>query len=176
MRHAALACLAAAVLAPTALAARDQRYINGLFVSAGAQPIELIAFAEAAPGRRLKMVQGTLEDVPTVGPHQMLRVLCSLPLWKPAGVMITSAAIFSEDDAETRRLPFATRMLNIYALELRLSDLERTDVVARLLRSVNASDDNPGYVFIILHSDGLTRFFPFRLAIEQSPRTPPPLE
>jgi len=107
------------------------------------------------------MTTGTLEDAPTV--HEITRILCSLPLWKPAGILITTERIFREDRVEQRQLAFAVRKLNVYALELRVVDLERRAKIDSLLKTVRASHDAPGYAFVVLTSGDYRRYYPIRL-------------
>ena len=151
--------IAVAALAPLGA---QRSYIKGLFVGTREGPVELIAWAEAAARGRLSMASGSIEDVPVV--PNVMRVLCNLPLWRPVDVMVASHAIFSDERAERRHLRFATRPLNIYALEMRVADLERRATIERLFRSVRANDDRPGYVFLVLESSGLLRYYPFRIA------------
>jgi hypothetical protein len=63
-------------------------------------------------------------------------------------------------------------MVNVFALELRVADLEQPARVAQLLESVRASGDNPGYVFVVMFSSGLMRYYPVRLALEADDRGP----
>lgn len=160
-------CVAAVMLLLMAMAAPDaqQRFIPGLFVSGPDGPVELIAYAEPVPDRRLRMIEGSLEDAPTVQPRATLRILCSIPLWQPAGLTIASEEIFRKDNSEMRSIPFATRALNVSTRELRSSDLERPERVARLLKNVKASESNPGLLFIVLSSGGMVRYYPVRLEI-----------
>ena len=143
-------------------AVHSQRsYIKGLFVATrSGPPVELIAWAEEGPRRRLGMV-GSIDDVPVV--PNVTRLLCNLPFWKPAGVMIASHQIFTDERAERRYLRFATRPLNIYAIEIRIVELEQRAALERLYHNVRASEDNPAYVFVILQSDGFVRYYPFRI-------------
>jgi hypothetical protein len=138
-----------------------QRYVDGIFVGTRDGPVELLTWAEQVGSGVLRLGAGTFEDIPVV-PH-VLRVLCSLPTWKATGVMVASHEVFRRERAERRVLPFATRPLNVYAVEMRIADLERAGAVARLFRSVRASDENPGYAFVIVHSAGMTRYYPFRI-------------
>jgi hypothetical protein len=112
----------------------------------------------------LKMASGTLEDVPTIAPHATLRVLAALPNWPPTGVVVASHELFGDESAERRTLPFAVRKLNVYSVEMRIVDLETPESVARLLRSIRASERTPGYAFIVVASSGIRRFYPIRLS------------
>jgi hypothetical protein len=65
--------------------------------------------------------------VPTLS--RIDRVLCSEPLWKPTGVWASTMAAFEDDRAERRQLRFGARQLNIYAMELRIPDVESVEAV-----------------------------------------------
>ena len=155
----------AGMLFAASLVAQTPRFIPGVWVSTAEGPVELIAFAELRPIGTLEMTRGALEDVPGVRPHSSLRVLTSLSNWGPSGVLVASEAIFSDRLAERRSLKFAGRNLNVYSHELRIVDLESERSVARLLESVRASADAPGYAFVILYSSGMRRYYPVRLDI-----------
>lgn len=153
----------AALLAPPAYVPGQPGNVKGVFVGIrNGAPVELIAWAESRFQGQLRMASGSLEDVPLVS--SITRLLCSVPNWKPAGVIVASEEIFRSERAERRHLPISGRMLNVYTVELRVADLERPATVARLLRDVKASADDPGYVFVILQSGGLIRYYPFRIA------------
>jgi hypothetical protein len=141
--------------------AAAQSYVYGIFVGTTDGPVELIAWAEVALRGQLRMASGTLEDVPTVSAPQ--RILCNLPNWKPGGILIASEALFRDERAERRELPFALRPINNSALELRVADVEREDRLARLVRAVRASDEDPAYVFVMVTGGGAARFYPFRV-------------
>jgi hypothetical protein len=151
----------------TSIVRGEQRQtVRGLFIGTMANRVELTAYAEATHGRRLRMAKGALEDVPAVTPSSALRIFCSMPNWQPSAVVLGTSAVFTEDNAETRTLPFALRMVNVFASEVRVVDLERTERVAQLLEIVEASGDNPGYLFVVMFSHGMIRYFPVGLAAE----------
>lgn len=138
------------------------RYIDGLWLRTAEGVRELIVYAEIRSGGRLRMAQGDLEDAPTV--HEVQGILASQPNWKPAAVIVTTTSLFTDESAERRNLPVATRMRNVYAAEVRVRDLERRDRIDALLRSVRASYDAPGYAFLVMYTDGAgLRYYPFRL-------------
>ena len=142
--------------------AQTVRYIDGVFIAPrGGAPIELIAYAEALSTGVLRMQQGTLEDAPLV--HELVSVLASLPSWKPKSVTISTAQVFRDERAERRGLVFSINKLNVYALGLRIADLERREKIDSLLKAVRASYDNPGYAFIGMEADGYVRYYPMRL-------------
>jgi hypothetical protein len=157
------ACIAAIVaLAGLVSEAQTVRYIDGVFVAPkGGAPIELIAYAEARSTGILRMSHGSLEDAPLV--HEVVSVLASLPNWRPVSITISTEEIFKDERAERRGLVFAVSKLNVYALGLRIADLERRERIESLLKAVRASVGNPGYAFVGMESDGYVRYYPMRL-------------
>jgi hypothetical protein len=169
MRHAlriALTLAAAAAASHEHAAARGQvRYIDGLFLASKGGVVELIAYAEEMNRGTLRMQHGSLEDAPVV--HELTRLMASIPLWPPVGVIVASAAIFHDDRAERRRLAISGQKVNVYAVEVRVADLERREKIESLLKSVKASYDSPGYAFIILASGDYRRYYPIRLTARE---------
>ncbi len=159
-----VAAIVAVVVAFVGFAPEAQvvRYIDGIFVAprSGA-PIELIAYAEQTSGGRLRMAEGTLDDAPLI--HEAVSVLASLPHWKPIGAFVTTTELFKDERAERRNMSFAVSKLNVYALGLRVADLESRDRIEDILKAVRASYDTPGYAFIVLSNDGYIRYYPMRL-------------
>jgi hypothetical protein len=158
------AWLSAAVILLVALVGEAQvvRYIDGLFIAPkGGAPIELVAYAESLSTGMLRMQHGTIEDAPLV--HELVSVLASIPNWQPQSVTVSTEQIFRDERAERRGLVFAVSKLNVYALGLRIADLERRDKIESLLKSVRASYDNPGYAFVAMRSEGYVRYYPMRL-------------
>jgi hypothetical protein len=165
--------IAAAVfflLTTSPVRSEQRQTTRGLFIGTLASRVALTVYAEPTHGRRLQVTKGSLRDVPTITPSAGLRVFCNMPNWQPAAVVVGTAAVLREDNAETRTLPFASRMVNVFALELRVADLEQPAKVAQLLESVRASGDNPGYVFVVMFSGGLMRYYPVRLTLEADER------
>ena len=117
------------VLVPRAVASQS-RYVDGVFVHDGERPIELLAYAERGNSGQLRLIAASFDDVPTLS--RIDRVLCSEPFWKPTGVWASTMAAFEDDCAERRQLRFGTRQLNIYAMELKIPDVENVEGVARL--------------------------------------------
>lgn len=154
----------ACTLGHPATAIAEQGYVSGVFVATREGPIELMAWAEVMRTGQLRMAKFTLEHVPTVS--DVRGILCNLPNWRPGSVMIASEAIFRDERAERREVPFALRMINISAFELRVEDVERKDRLAGLVRAVRASDQVPAYVFIVMSTNGLNRLYPFRVGVE----------
>jgi hypothetical protein len=162
MQRAAFGLAALLSAASIAVEAQTIRYIDGVFIAPrGGAPIELIAYAEALSTGVLRMQHGTLEDAPLV--HEIVSVLASLPNWRPKSVTVSTAEVFRDERAERRGLVFAVSKLNVYALGLRVADLEQREKINSLLKSVRASYDNPGYAFIGMESDGYVRYYPMRL-------------
>jgi hypothetical protein len=95
--------------------------------------------------------------------HEVVSVLASLPQWRPQSITISTEEIFRDERAERRGVVFAVTKLNVYALGLRISDLENRARIDALLRAVRASPDNPGYAFVGMASDGAVRYYPMRL-------------
>lgn len=146
----------------------QRRYIDGVFVALPSGPVELIAYAEPDGTGRLRLTYGAMDDVPPLGAG--CRVLISLPGWRTSGAIIASEAIFENPFAERRDLRWSIRPLNIYAGDVEFKDLRKADFVARMLKSVKASDDAPGYVFVIVSNSvsrasfgNIVRFYPIRL-------------
>jgi hypothetical protein len=141
--------------------AAQTAYQPGVFVGTLHGPIELTAYAEVVTNGQLRMAKGSFENVPTLADVQ--RVLCNLPNWEPGAIFVATQEIFRNERAERREVRFALRRLNISALELRIEDIERQDRLAALVRSVGASASSPAYVFIVMTTNGLNRFYPFRV-------------
>ena len=150
------------LMAGLAPEAQVVRYIDGIFVAPreGA-PIELIAYAEQTSVGRLRMAGGSLDDAPLI--HEAVSVLASLPHWQPIGVIITTTHLFKDERAERRTLSYSVSKLNVYALGIRIADLENRARIEDLLRAVRASTDQPGYAFIVMSNDGYIRYYPMRL-------------
>ena len=149
------------LLTGTAPVGAQTGYQPGVFVGTLHGPIELTAYAEAVTNGQLRMAKGSFENVPTLSDVQ--RVLCNLPNWEPGAIFVAPREIFRTERAERREVRFALRRLNISALELRVEDIERKDRLADLVRSVGASDTSPAYVFVVMTTNGLNRFYPFRV-------------
>ena len=138
--RASVVLVAVVVLLLTPPARGEQQTIRGLFSGTLAIRVELTVYAEPTHGRRLQVTKGSLRDVPTITPSAALRIFCNMPNWQPAGLVVGTAAVLREDNAETRTLPFASRMVNY--------------------------SRNPRYVFVVMFSSGLIRYYPVRLALE----------
>jgi hypothetical protein len=164
LRTLALSLAVGWVVDSGALAAGQGGYVHGVFVGTPAGPIELTAYAEATTTGQLRMAKGDIGNVPTLPDPQ--RILCNLPNWQPGGIVIASHEIFNDERAERREVPFATRRLNMSALEVRVEDIERKDRLAELVRSVKGSKTSPVYVFVIMATNGLSRFYPFRVPLD----------
>jgi hypothetical protein len=160
--------LAVLCLLPFGHGVYESQETRGLFIGTSTSRVELTAFAEPTHGRRLQMASGALEDVPTLVPRPGVRIFSRMPGWHPSEIVLGSAALFNEDDdIETRTLPFATRRVNVYASDVRVASLEDPGNVVRLLASVDATEDNPGYLYVVMLSSGLLRYYPVRLVLEK---------
>ena len=150
------------LLLPRVIAAQV-RYVDGVFVHDGERPIELLAYAERGPGGQLRLIAASFDDVPTLS--RIDRVLCSQPFWKPTGVWASTMAAFEVDRAERRQLRFGTRQLNVYAMDLRIPDVESLEGVARLTQRVRATAANPLLVFVtMMRTDRALREYVIQLA------------
>jgi len=151
------------LVATSAVTAQTVKYIDGVFVAPrGGTPMELIAYAEANSRGIFKMQHGSLEDAPLV--QEVVSVLISLPHWQPRNPIVTTLEAFREEQAERRDLRIAINKLNVYAIGVRIADLESRGKINELLKSVGASYDNPGYAFIVIEAEGgYQRLFPIRL-------------
>jgi hypothetical protein len=155
-----VAALLSAVL-PRPVAGQP-RYVDGVFVHTGNEPIELLAFADRVSTGQLRL-SDSFEDVPIV--ERVNRVLCSLPNWKPVLVWASTKDIFRNEYAERRQLPFAVRQINIYALELRIAEVETPERAARVARDVGGTEDKPAFVFVTMQTGGgVTRDYMIQLA------------
>jgi hypothetical protein len=159
--------LAVLCLLPGDLPGHEEQTTRGLFIGTSTSRVELTAFAEPMPGSHLRMTNGGLEKVPTVVPSADVRIFCRMPGWQPSRIMLGSAAVFEEDDVETRTLPFAVRRVDGFASVVRVASLEDSGAVARLLASVHAAEDNSAYLFVVMFSSGLMRYYPVRLVLEK---------
>jgi hypothetical protein len=161
LRTLAVSFAVAFILGPVEPVVPQGGYVHGLFVGTQNGPVELTAYAEVVTNGQLRMAKGSFENVPTLSDVQ--RVLCNLPNWEPGAIFVATQEIFRNERAERREVRFALRRLNISALELRVEDVERKDRLGDLARSVGASEQSPAYVFIVMTTNGLNRFYPFRV-------------
>lgn len=164
-RAGAVAVVVACALMPSAAVVSGQTYQSGVFVATPHGPIELTAYAEVMRSGQLQMAKATLSNVPTI--TDFLGILCNVPNWRPGGVMIASEAIFRDERAERREVPYALRLKNLIAFEVRVENVERKDRLAQLIRDVRASDEDPAYVFIVMSANGLNRLYPFRVQVDE---------
>jgi len=152
------------LVATAGIGGQTVKYIDGVFVTPReGPPIALTAYAEANPRGILQMLKGSLEDAPYV--DVVTSVVVSLPNWRPVAAVITTKAAFRDELVEKRQLPISARQLNIYALRVRIPELERRDRIDALLKSLRASYDNPGYAFVVIQSEGrAAQWFAFRMS------------
>lgn len=164
LRTLAMSLALAWFLGSGAPVAEQGGYAHGVFVSTQHGPIELTAYAEVVTNGQLRMAKGSFENVPSLSDIQ--RILCNLPNWQPGGIFVATQEIFKDDRAERREVQFAVRRLNISAVEVRVEDIERSERLAGLVRSVGGSEKSPAYVFVVMATNGLSRFYPFRVRLE----------
>lgn len=138
------------------------RYIDGVFVHSGQGPIELLAYAVWGAAGNLRLSEGSFDDIPAV--EQVQAVLCSLPTWKPTRTWMATRGIFRTDSAERRSLRFGVRQRSIYALELRIPDLETPEKVAQRVAAVGATADDPAFLFVTMQSEAMMREYPVLLS------------
>jgi hypothetical protein len=149
-----------------ALPARSEQTLpRGLFIGTRVHRIRLTAFAEPIAGHRLRMANGKLDAIPVIAPAAGLRVFSAVPNWQPSSIVLGNTAIFNDGQVTTRTLPVVGRQIAPFALELRVPDLEDPGAVARLIASVNALGDKFAYLFVVMSSNGVTRYFPVRLQL-----------
>ena len=157
--------LTAIPLSVAAANGHAQRYIDGVFVYDGGAPIELLAYATPLSSGRMELAQASFDDVPVM--NQVRGVLCSIPNWKPVRVWVASMTAFRNDRAERRQLRFQVRQINIYASELRVPDLESPAGIARLVKQVHASPENPLLMFVTMTSQQVVREYVVQLSMDQ---------
>ena len=139
-----------------------QRYIDGVFVHDGRDPIELLAYATSLASGGMELARASFDDVPVL--TQVRGVLCSIPNWKPVRVWAGSKAVFHDDRAARRELRFQVRQLNIYALDLRVPDVDQPAGVSRLASRLGAGPDNPLFLFVTMTSDRMLREYMVQLS------------
>lgn len=65
--------------------------------------------------------------------------------------------------------------MNIYALDMAFKELEKPSFVTRMLKMVDASEDNPAYVFVVLgngvgrQAAMMARYSPLRIDPSAAP-------
>jgi hypothetical protein len=132
-------------------------------VHTNTEQVPLTAYAEMRSFGMLALSSGSHHDIPTVDSFRLVRT--TLTGWRPAGAMVTTEALFQGEYAERRLLAASYRRVGVTAIEMRVSDLERPARVQELLAAVGAGERMPGYFFVILMSEGMTRYYPFRMAV-----------
>lgn len=148
-----IAAAAGVVVGASRTAAQSDLF--GVFVQATGGSVELVAFADRTRYGQMRMASGTLEDVPALS--SPARFLANVPTWKHVSVWLSTRAIFTDDFAERRVVPFASRLVNVAATEIRVADFEDPARAAQLLKAVRASRENPAYLFISLDNGSVTR-------------------
>lgn len=128
------------------------------------EQIPMKAYAEMMRAGFLQLTFGTVKDIPTVSDIRYFR--CGLTGWAPKGVLVASEEIFKSEYAERRLLPIFTRPVAVSTVAARVADLEKPERIAELRRAVKVPEGgDKSYFFLILSTgDGMTRYYPFRIA------------
>jgi len=148
----------------TPLRTGEQQFLEGLWLGTeSGAVIELIAWAETNGFRPWRMANGSLEDAPVI--PRTYRILCSMPAWKPAGVVMATPDVFSKDfdRVESVELPFSATKLSISTIEIGIPALEKWENVLRVRKNLKATDDKPLYAFLMLTNGSIVRLYPFRV-------------
>jgi hypothetical protein len=156
----AVALLAMLALAPPVAIAQQQPIV--LFTSKEQVPLK--TYAEFMRSGVLRIVSGSVRDIPTVSDFSYFR--CGLTGWAPKGVMVASEELFDSETAERRLLPVFLKPVAVSTVAVRVADLETPERIAELLRAVKAPEGGErAYFFLILSSGDMTRYYPFRIAL-----------
>ena len=156
----AVALLAMLALAPPVAIAQQQPIV--LFTSKEQVPLK--TYAEFMRSGVLRIVSGSVRDIPTVSDFSHFR--CGLTGWAPKGVMVASEELFDSETAERRLLPVFLKPVAVSTVAVRVADLETPERIAELLRAVKAPEGGErAYFFLILSSGDMTRYYPFRIAL-----------
>ncbi|MGD9902548.1 MAG: hypothetical protein AB7U83_03675 [Vicinamibacterales bacterium] len=137
------------------IAAQGLDIPTGVFVETDDGPQEVGVYTDRAPGRRMRLAVGTLDEVQQVS--GVIRLVCNLPLWRVQSVWLSTARVFASDRAVRRTLPVRMRRLTMSTTALQVAASEQPATFRRLLDAVGATADNPAYVFVTLRSGGLIR-------------------
>jgi hypothetical protein len=125
------------------------------------EQIPLKTYAELMRTGVLRMSFGSMKDIPVIEDFQMIR--CALTGWVPGRAVVASEELFSNERAERRLLPIATRRVGVSALTVRIADLESPQKIDELLTSVGVREGTgTGYFFFTLAGDGIVRYYPFQ--------------
>lgn len=147
-------------LAPPVAIAQQQPIV--LFTSKEQVPLK--TYAEFMRSGVLRIVSGSVRDIPTVSDFSHFR--CGLTGWAPKGVMVASEELFDSETAERRLLPVFLKPVAVSTVAVRVADLETPERIAELLRAVKAPEGGErAYFFLILSSGDMTRYYPFRIAL-----------
>lgn len=157
-----ISCAAALVMLLVALAAPARAQDSGVLLLTDLEQIPLKTYAEMMNAGILKLTSGSAKDIPTISVFRSIRT--SLTGWRPVSVLVASNELFTSEYAERRLIPIAIRPIAVSTLGVRVADLERPARIAQLhkaIRKPEGGDD--AYFFLVLASDGLTRYYPFRI-------------
>jgi hypothetical protein len=149
-----------AIVLAAVLPARAQD--SGIILVTETGQIPLKTYAEFMGSGILRFTHGHIKDIPTVDSIRFIR--CARTGWQPAGVMAASEELFSNEHAERRLLPIATRRVGVTAVAARVADLEDPARVAELHRAIDQPEGgDKAYFFLILTSGQVTQYYPFRM-------------
>ena len=125
------------------------------------EQIPLKAYAELHRSGVMQLTSGSSKDIPVIQDFRFIR--CALTGWFPGRALVASEELFTNERAERRILPIATRKVGVTSEEVRIADLENPQKIAELLRAVGVPEGgDAGYFFFTLTADGMTRYYPFK--------------
>lgn len=103
----------------------------------------------------LRMVDGTLADAPGVRGFAGLSVVHAN--WEFAGLILAKADILRRERAERRQLPTFSQRLDARRTRVVAKDLTDAARVARFIRDLEGSADDPVYAFVAVAPRGSSR-------------------
>lgn len=103
----------------------------------------------------LRMSDGALADAPPVQGFTGISVVHAN--WEFSGLVLAKAAIFRQERAERRQLPTFSRRIDARRSRIVASDLAEPARLARLIRDLDGSADDPVYAFVAVAPRGSSR-------------------
>ena len=162
----ATAVTALAIVLALAVSEAPGQQAAPIVLHTSTQQIPLNAYAEMMRSGVLRLTSGSERDIPTVTDVSYIR--CGLTGWAPKGVLVASDELFVSERAERRLLPIFTRPVAVSTVAARVADLESPERIAELQRAVKVPEGGDrSYFFLILSSGDMTRYYPFRIAIQK---------
>jgi hypothetical protein len=128
---------------------------NGIFVGTPDGPQEVAVYANRVSGGRLRPGVGTLDDVQRVS--GVIRLICSLPLWRMRAVWLSTARVLQDDRTERRVLKFRSRRMSFTTTFVQIVATEDPAELKKVLDQVGATAENPAYVFVTMENGGMIR-------------------